>query len=140
MGTWFDASKVSKCGHCKRAVAIGDQLYAKSKGVYLCFACGTTADATQGMAVAGGIEEATILDLEGFPEEARRTSMAISMLYLARQLDQGDVSPREVTLYTKEIRLLFMQLRDLYPPVESDDDTDTAKQQRERRMREQGGF
>lgn len=140
MGSWFDASRESKCKHCGKAVKVGDQLFAKSKGVYLCFGCGTAAEATSGLAVTGGIEEATIRDLGTFPEEARETTMAVSMLYLARQLDQMDVSPREVTLYTKELRLLFMQLRELYPEQTEDDATDVASRRRERRMREQGGI
>jgi hypothetical protein len=138
VGSWFDAKKDGKCTNCKTPVLAGDQMYAKSRGVYLCESCGGIAQATEGMVSTGGIEEATISDLETFPEEARKTSMAVSMLYLARQLDQGDVSPREVTLYTKELRLLYMQLRDNYPEQTDDDATDQAQSARERRMREQG--
>jgi hypothetical protein len=140
VGSWFDARKDGKCTNCKTPVLAGDQMYAKSHGVYLCESCGGIAQATEGMVSSGGIEEATISDLETFPDEARKTSMAVSMLYLSRQLDQGDVSPREVTLYTKELRLLFMQLRDLYPAQGEDDETDVARGRRERRMREQGGI
>lgn len=141
MGTWFEATRDGKCSHCKRPnLLAGTQIYARSKGVYLCTECGSAAQATEGMVSAGGLEEASISDLETFPEEARKTSMAVGMLYLARQLDQGDVSPREVTLYTKELRLLFMQLRELFPEKAEDDATDVASQRRERRMREQGGI
>lgn len=140
MGSWFEAKKDGKCKHCGKEVTAGEQMYAKSRGVYLCAECGAAASATQGMVVAGGIEEATLRDLGGFPPEARETSMAVSMLYLARQLDMGDVSPREVTLYTKEMRLQFMQLKDLYPETQDNDDTDKARERRERRMREQGGI
>jgi hypothetical protein len=140
MADWFEAKKNGKCKHCFKDVAAGDQMYAKSRGVYLCGECGAAASATEGMTAAGGIEEATLRDLGNFPPEARETSMAVSMLFLARQLDQGDVSPREVTLYTKELRLMFMQLKDLYPETQDNDETDTARQRRERRMREQGGI
>jgi hypothetical protein len=140
VGSWFYAKKDGKCTNCKTPVLAGDQMYAKSRGVYLCPDCGGIAQATEGMVSTGGIEEATLSDLQTFPEEARKTSMAVSMLYLARQLDGNDVSPREVTLYTKEIRLLFMQLRDLYPVTDGEDETDTAQKARERRMRESGGF
>ena len=140
MGSWFEAKKDGKCKHCGYEVTAGEQMYAKGKGVYLCRSCGLSAEATSGMVVAGGIEEATLRDLGNFPEEARETAMAVSMLYLARQLDMGDVSPREVTLYTKEMRLQFMQLKDLYPETPDNDDTDKARQRRERRMREQGGI
>jgi hypothetical protein len=140
MGSWFEAKKNSPCKHCGYGFTAGEQMYAKSKGVYLCRSCGLSAEATSGIAVSGGIEEATLRDLGSFPEEARETSMAVSMLYLARQLDMGDVSPREVTLYTKELRLMFMQLKDLYPETQDNDETDTARQRRERRMREQGGI
>lgn len=141
MGTWFEATRDGKCSHCKRPnLLAGTQIYARSKGVYLCTECGSAAQATEGMVIAGGIEEATLSDLNSFPEEARAHHMAVSMLYLARQLDQRDVSPREVTLYTKELRLLYMQLRDLFPEKTEDDATDVASQRRERRMREQGGI
>lgn len=139
-GKWITATKDGKCKHCTQPVMTGESLYAKSRGVYLCTACGTTAELTEGMVTAGGIEEAALKDLQTFPEEARETAMAVSMLYLARQLDQGDVSPREVTLYTKEMRLLLMQLRDLFPVEGEEDVTDKAQQNRERRMREGGGF
>lgn len=138
MGTWFDAERKGKCSNCRKAVAVGDEMYAKSKGVYLCSDCGTLAEATA--PETGAQEKSCLYFLEKLPEEAVNGPLAQGMLYLARQLDQNDVSPREVTNYTKEIRLNMMQLRDLFPPDEGDDDTDIVRQRRERRMREMGGM
>jgi hypothetical protein len=60
---------------------------------------------------------------------------------MARQLDAGDVAPREVTQYTKEIRLNLLQLHELYPPAEDGDDTEERRAKlQERRRREQGGI
>jgi hypothetical protein len=50
------------------------------------------------------------------------------------------VGPRDVSNYTKEIRVNMLTLRDLYPPDEDDDATDLARKQRERRNREQNGY
>lgn len=89
----------------------------------------------------GGIEEALIKTIGKYPEEALDDALAVQVLYMARQLDLGEVAPREITQYTKEIRLNVLQLRDLFPPAEEGDDTEDRRERlQERRRREQGGI
>jgi hypothetical protein len=138
VGRWFEAKRDGKCKNCKKPVAKGDEMYAKSAGVYLCGECGLVAENTG--PDLGPVEQAVEDDLATFPAEARRSAIAQSMLYMARQLDANDVSPRDVTNYTKEIRLGLLTLKDMYPPAEEADETELARQKRERRMREAGGI
>jgi hypothetical protein len=130
-----------RCRGCKQPCAPGEEIWIKSKGVYYCAGCGPAAEAAGESVKAGGIEEALIRDLEEFPGEAADTTLAKQSLYMARQLDSGEVAPREVTQYTKEIRLNLLQIRDLYPPDEDGDDTQARQEKlQERRRREQGGI
>lgn len=140
---WDSASGPVRCTNCKTPIAPGEDIWLKSKGVYYCHTkgCGQLAEAAGDEVKPGGIEEGLIKDLGEFPEEAADTAMAKAALYMARQLDAGEVSPREVTNYTKEIRLMFLQIRDLYPPADDSDDTETRREKlQERRRREQGGM
>jgi hypothetical protein len=139
MSGWGEARRLGKCPHCNTPVSPGDRIYNRD-GVWLCYTCGTEAEQHEGEIVVGGLEEAVIKDLGKFPDEARDGAFAQSMLLMARQLDHGDVNPREVTQYTKELRLMMMQLRDLFPPEIEDDETDAARKRRDRRARESGGF
>lgn len=138
MGTWFSAKRDGKCAHCKKAITKDDEVYQKSKGVTLCGECGLVADNTP--SDRGSIEEGVERDLAQFPPEVHEQALAQVMLYLAKQLDQGEVSPRDVGTVTKEIRMNLMQLRELYPPAEGEDETDQARARLERRRREQGGI
>lgn len=136
----FSTGPVS-CRGCKELIVPGDRIWIKAKGVYYCNSCGLIAEQNLGEVVSGGIEEGLIKDLDQFPDEAADTVLAKMALSMARQLDQHDVAPREVTQYTKEIRLNFLQLRDLYPPEGEEDDTDNRREKlAERRRREQGGI
>lgn len=140
MGTWFDARRTSRCARCKGEITEGDNAYRERAGVILCGACGQESELAA--PAKGDIERAVCHDLSQYPEEEKvfETAFAQTAIYMARQLDQGDVSPREVTQYTKEIRLNLMQLADLFPPAAEGDDTDQAREKRERRMRERDGI
>jgi hypothetical protein len=119
----------------------GTEIYIKAKGVYYCNTCGIEAENGLGTVKAGGLEEAFLRDMGMLPDAAADTVLAKSALYMARQLDAGDVAPREVTQYTKEIRLSLLQLHELYPPAEDGDDTEERRAKlQERRRREQGGI
>jgi hypothetical protein len=138
---WATASGPVRCCGCKIPIAPGDDVFIKSKGVYYCAVCGPVAEATMGDVKDGGIEESFIKDLGKFPDEAADTALARQSCMMARQLDCGEVSPREITQYTKEIRLNFLQLIELYPPEGEPDDTeDKRARMQERRRREQGGI
>lgn len=137
-GRWIEAKRDGYCQHCKRPVTAGEELYVKSAGTYYCRDCGTLADNLP--AEMGEIEASVMKELSKLPMEAGEGSLAQAMLMLARQLDAGDVPPREVTQYTKEIRINLLSLKDEYPVTEDDDETDAARRKRERRAREGGGF
>jgi len=137
---WDQATGPVKCRTCKVPIAPGTEIFIKSKGVYYCPACGVGAEENMGQMVVSGLEEAFLRDMEALPDQAADTVLAKSALFMARQLDQGDVAPREVTQYTKEIRLNLLQLHELYPPAEDGDDTEERRAKlQERRRREQGG-
>lgn len=139
-GKWVEAKRKGKCANCKGEIQEGQQIF-NARGAWLCEACGLVAENTPDDTVSNGIEEAVLKDLANFPEEAQDCAIARSILLMAHQLDMGYVvGPREVSQYTKEIRINMLTLRDLYPPDEDDDATDTARKQRERRSREQDGW
>lgn len=138
---WDQATGAVRCCDCRTPIAQGQDIYLKSKGVYYCGGCGLKVEDAANSVKQGGIEEALLRDLEAFPGEAADTTLAKQSLYMARQLDCGEVSPREVTQYTKEIRLNLLQIRDLYPPADENDDTEDRREKlQERRRREQGGI
>ena len=137
---WDQATGPVKCRTCRTPILPGTEIWIKSKGVYYCNTCGIAAENNIGQVKVGGIEEAFIKDLNMLPDLAADTSLAVAARYMAQQLDAGDVAPREVTLYTKEIRLNLLQLHELYPPAEDGDDTEERRAKlQERRRREQGG-
>jgi hypothetical protein len=138
MGHWFEAKRNSRCAHCPKQIAAGDEVYAKSVGVYLCHDCGLLADNLP--TDVGEHETAVMKELAKLPMEASEGILAQSMLGLAKDLDAGDVPPRERTQYTKELRIGLLTLQDAYPAAEDDDETEDARRKRERRAREHGGF
>lgn len=138
---WDKAAGPVRCRTCHAPIPPGTDIWIKSKGVYYCATDGVVAEAAGESVKQGGLEEALLRDLEAYPDEAADTTLGVAARYMARQLDNGEVAPREVTQYTKEIRLNLMQLRDLYPPDEDDDDTESRRDRlQERRRREQGGI
>lgn len=139
-GKWIEAKRAGKCSNCKSQINEGDQIF-NARGAWLCSACGLVAENTPDDVVSGGLEEAALKDLGAFPNEAQDSTIARAIIFMAHQLDMGYiVSPREVSQYTKEIRINLLTLRDMYPPDEEDDPTDQARKQRERRAREQDGW
>jgi|HubBroStandDraft_5_1064220.scaffolds.fasta_scaffold718960_1 hypothetical protein len=139
-GKWIEAKRAGKCANCKSQISEGDQIF-NARGAWLCTACGLVAENTPDDVVQGGLEEAALKDLCAFPDEAQDSTIAKAIIFMAHQLDMGYiVGPRDVSNYTKEIRVNMLTLRDLYPPDEDDDATDMARKQRERRNREQNGY
>lgn len=140
MGWRFVAKRDGKCGHCHQPYAAGEEIYAKTAGVYLGMTCGCGMLAENETPVAGPRETAVLNDLARLPGDAQQSMIAQNMLGMARQLDEGDVAPRDVPNYTKELRLNQMQLADMFPAIEDEDETETVRRKRERRAREGGGI
>jgi hypothetical protein len=140
MGSWFTAKRDGKCKHCGAPFSAGDDVYAKGAGVYLGGDCGCGHVAESEPVIAGPRETAVMRDLAKLPEEAAQTMIAANMIGMAKQLDDGDVAPREIPNFTKELRLNLMSLLDAYPAGEDDDETEEARRKRERRAREAGGY
>lgn len=135
---WSVASRETRCPQCHNQICIGEEIWKKSAGVTYCQLCGH--DAENEPRVTGAREDAIDYFLNTLPDEARKNPLAANMLGLAQQLDDGDVSPRDVTNYTKEIRLNMMALEDKFPAHTEDDATDKARDSRERRARERDGI
>jgi hypothetical protein len=138
MGRWVEAKRDGKCGHCPRPIAVGDEIWVKSAGVAYCQDCGLLAENVPHE--VGEIEGAVMKELAKLPLEAGEGIFAQNMLYAARQLDAGDIPPREVSNYQKEMRLNLASLQDAYPGTDDEDETEEARRKRERRAREAGGF
>lgn len=139
MGHWSEARRDGRCQHCKKPYLAGEQIWVKAAGVYYGQECGCGLLDENSAPAVGEIEASVLKDLAKLPSEAAETVLAQSMIYLARQLDARDVMPREVTNYTKEIRLSSLSLKEQFPEGDQDDETDEARQRRVRR-REAGGF
>lgn len=138
MANWFEAKRPGKCAHCAVPFEAGTEVYAKSAGVYYCQPCGSLAEVTT--PASGPLEAAVMQELARLPMEAATGLLAQTMLSLARDLDAGDVPPRERPQYTKELRIGLLTLQDAFPAQEEDDETAEAQRKRERRAREAGGF
>jgi hypothetical protein len=135
-GRWIEARRDGKCSHCPRPITAGDEIWVKSAGVTYCQDCGLL---DEGLGHDAGKWETSVMkDLAKLPLEAGDTLLAQNMLGLARDLDDGDVPPRERPQYTKEMRINLLSLQDAYPATEDEDETELARQKRERRARESG--
>ncbi len=138
MGRWIEARRDGKCAHCGKLTAVGEEIWYKSAGVAYCQGCGLLDEAAP--PVVGPMEQSVLVDLARLPLEAAEGLLAQSMLSLARDLDNGDVPPRERPQYTKELRIGLFSLKEEYPASEEDDETEEARRKRERRAREAGGY
>jgi hypothetical protein len=133
MGSWFEAKRDGSCGKCGAPVITGEPMYAVRKGMYVCQQCGQIAEELP--PDSGPMVTSVLSNLDEFPPEVREGSLAQSMLYMARQLDMGEVAARDVAPFIKEIRQSYMQLRALYPPLGDEDETDLMAKRREERFR-----
>ena len=138
MGRWIEARRDGRCAHCGKPTLAGEEIWLKSAGVAYCQGCGVLDE--NAPVTIGRLEASVLAELAKLPEEAATGLLAESMLSLARDLDSGDIPPRERPQYTKELRISLLSLQDAYPESEADDETEVARQKRERRARENGGF
>jgi hypothetical protein len=135
---WSYAGRNAVCRSCSTPIPSGTEMFVKTAGVYYCQACGNLYETTE--RTVGELEEAVNKDLGTMPDEAKDSTFAQAALYMARQLDDGDIPPREVPTYTKEIRMNMMELWMRFPPQGEEDETDQAQARLERRRRESGGI
>lgn len=79
--------------------------------------------------VKGVAEKAVLADLKDMPDRLRRSAVAAAALLLARQLDEGGMTPRDASGHARELRMCMTQLRDWNPGGEAGDATDAARAQ-----------
>jgi hypothetical protein len=137
MGKIKTALRKSKCPKCGSEIFPGDEIWCKSVGINYCGPCGMIAEETP--EEPGMQREAVEEFVRKLPEEAHNDPLAALMRHLAQQIDDGDVPPREMSNYSKEIRLHKLTLQEQYPEQEADDPTTAAREARERRFREHYG-
>lgn len=82
------------------------------------------------MPAMGANEAGVMHDLESFPFDAQEGALAQTMIYLARQLDQDGVIPRDTAAYVTTIRQNLVALREMYPPKQEADETSQAQDRR----------
>ena len=79
--------------------------------------------------VKGVAEKAVLADLKDMPDRLRRSAVAAAALLLARQLDEGGMTPRDASGHARELRMCMTQLRDWNPGGATGDATDEARAQ-----------
>lgn len=131
MSKWIEeADRKTSCAKCKAKIEIGERFYYKSRGVYYCELCGSLAEHEEPQ--VGDIEQGVLNDLAQLPEEAAGTSTAQNTLYIARQIDMGDVAPRDLAPLNKEMRQNISELRERFPDADDEDVTDQARSKRDK--------
>lgn len=76
----------------------------------------------------GQTEAAVVKALRKLPEDLRADPVAVSALLLARQLDEGGMTPRDASGHVRELRMCMTQLREWNPSgTQAGDGTDAAR-------------
>jgi hypothetical protein len=128
LGPKFKAKRDSLCSRCPREIKKDDTIRGAGRGEYVCWEC---AQVIQRAMPAMGANEAGVMhDLESFPFDAQEGALAQTMIYLARQLDQDGVIPRDTAAYVTTIRQNLVALREMYPPKQEADETSQAQDRR----------
>lgn len=130
MGKWIEeADRGITCQRCKAKVPKGERFWYQRKGVYYCELCGSLAEHEE--PEVGSQERGVMNDFAKLPPEAAESTLGQSMLYMAKQLDSGDVAPRDVPPYMNQLRQNLDALKMQYPPTGDDDITDQSRSKRE---------
>jgi hypothetical protein len=132
MGTWILGTKDGICGKCRKPTVEGDEIFIKSRGVFMCKDCGEKSEGEE--PVAGEMEQSVLDDLSTLPQEAFQSSLAKSMINMARDMDNGEVGAREKPAYIKELRQNYGALKMEFPPAGEDDQTDIVRKNREKML------
>lgn len=82
----------------------------------------------------GWIEQGTREDLRTLPKAMQAGGLARTAIWLATQLDSGQMIPRDAAAYAAQIRHCLVQLHDWAPGEVKGDATDEAREAREKYM------
>lgn len=77
----------------------------------------------------GAAEAAVARDLRKLPADLRVSSVAVAAVLLARQLDEGGMTPRDASGHVRELRMCMTQLREWNPSgTQAGDGTDARRE------------
>lgn len=131
MGKWIEESDYkASCVQCHTEISRGTRFYWKRKGVYLCELCGSLAEHEE--PEVGDNEQGVISDLEKMPAEAAESTEAQMTLYMARQIDNSEVAPRDVPAMNLQMRQNLEALRARFPDAGEEDITNTSRSARDK--------
>jgi hypothetical protein len=82
----------------------------------------------------GPVEAATTRDLKGLPPGMRQGALAATALKLAREIDESELTARDLAGHARELRMHMTQLFDSAPGGAKGDTTDEVRERRERRL------
>lgn len=83
---------------------------------------------------AGPQEQGVLKDLARMPPDLAEGALAASALGMAREVDAGELPPREAIQARAQIRQCMVQLREWAPGTDTGDSTDAKRERREQRM------
>lgn len=82
----------------------------------------------------GRVERGVRKDLKALPDNLKDGAVAQAALLLARDLDSGNLLPRDAAAYLAQLRHCMAQLREWAPGEAKGDTTDAARTAREKRL------
>ena len=82
------------------------------------------------------VETAARRDLRALPKPFCDSAVAKAYLELAKMIDAGAMTPKELPAAVREMRLIYMTLDAMAPHKPADDFVDEVQMKREKRMRE----
>lgn len=130
---WIEeAERKTSCARCKARIEVGQRFYYLRKGTHLCELCGSVAEHEE--PEVGEVESGVLEDLKQLPPEASDRTIARMMVVTAKRIDNGDVADRDIAPLLKEIRQMLSQLKDDYPAEPDDDDTESMRKRRQKRL------
>jgi hypothetical protein len=80
------------------------------------------------------VEAALAAELEAMPGDVQRSSLAMTALTLAAQLDSTRNGGTSKAMIAKEYRETLRELRAIAPPAQEDDEVDRARKRRAERL------
>lgn len=86
----------------------------------------------------GPVETGVARDLKLLPAQLRNGGIANAILWLAAELDTGELASRDAAGHAREIRQSLVTLAELAPGEGRGDRTDEVRDRRERRLRAGG--
>jgi hypothetical protein len=111
-------------------IEAGQRIWYVRRGTVLCELDGAVAEHDE--PEVGDVHTGVLEDLKDLPDEASERTLAKTMIYIAKAIDRGEVSDRDVAPLLKELRQMLVQLKDQFPPEPEDDETEKKRKRRER--------